>query len=327
MIPFARLATVSLMVSLLLSGLPLGALAAPDPAAPAPQAAATERQWWQFWVPEPARVKTRIAIVDFKSINLPDGVGQAAAENLRSAVISHGRDIVIERSQIETILKEQQFTQSGLVDGSKAVELGKLLGVARIVVGSMTKLGATYTLNARAIDVRTAEATSAGSFSCQNENDVHQLVQQMAASLSGLPVPVLVATPSAAPVIAASPAPAVVVAPATQPVVAAPLPAPVSAALKGQEHGTRMVPTGQSKALAFTLGLLPGVGQFYSGNPLGGILTLVLTGASVGAGVGIGNLTHLPGIIIGGIVLGGIFDIGGAIEAFNRTEEQRQETY
>ncbi|MBC7542873.1 MAG: hypothetical protein H7338_09100 [Candidatus Sericytochromatia bacterium] len=309
--PLQTSIALTVAMSLLLAGWPSLALAAPEPV-PAAGGASP--------VPTSPRTRMRVAVMDFRNINLPDGVGQAAAENLRSALIALGRDIIIERGQIEQVLSEQRFSQSGLVDGTKAVELGKLLGVARIIVGSVTRLGATYTLNARVIDVQTAEATNAGSFSTRDENDLPQLVQQMASSLSGMAVAMIPATP---PIYVAPAGRPILLSPSAAPVVVPPFP---SQAVVGPPPAAGQPPaTVVDKNAALLWGLLvPGLGQFQTGNPAGGWLTLGLVAGSILMSFPVAAMTSnlFAGLVVG-TALGSIFHIGGAIDAYNGPAETR----
>ncbi|MBF0430579.1 MAG: DUF2380 domain-containing protein [Fibrobacteria bacterium] len=77
---------------------------------------------------------------------------------IRSELAKTGKYNVMERANINTILEEQQFQQSDACDASScAVEIGQLLGVRQIVVGSIGKVGKTYTMNLRLIDVSTGK--------------------------------------------------------------------------------------------------------------------------------------------------------------------------
>ena len=81
------------------------------------------------------------------------------AENIAVKLQQSGKFRIMERSQISQILREQNFQQSGACDGSEcAVQIGKLLGIDRIVVGSVGRVGSTYSLNLRMVDVSTGEA-------------------------------------------------------------------------------------------------------------------------------------------------------------------------
>ena len=64
---------------------------------------------------------------------------------------------IIERTQIEKILKEQDFARSGIVDSETARKLGKILGVDVIVCGTVSKIGGLWEINCRSIDVETGK--------------------------------------------------------------------------------------------------------------------------------------------------------------------------
>jgi hypothetical protein len=80
------------------------------------------------------------------------------AEALATALQNSGSVRLLERSQADQILAEQGLQASGACDaGSCASEIGKLLGVDRMVVGSFGLLDRTYQLNLRLVDVGSGE--------------------------------------------------------------------------------------------------------------------------------------------------------------------------
>lgn len=92
----------------------------------------------------------------------PNGVDTASAlvltDALSDELIRGGKVRVMERSQVDKILAEQGFQQSGACDGSEcAVQMGRLLGIDRMVVGSVGRIGAAYVLTVRGVDVGTGE--------------------------------------------------------------------------------------------------------------------------------------------------------------------------
>jgi hypothetical protein len=94
---------------------------------------------------------------------------------------------LLERSQMKSILNEQGFQKSGACDGSEcAIQMGKLLGVEKGVIGSLGLLGKTYVVNARLIDIGTGEvlATSQRSVNGQIDNVLTDLVPQVVADLT-----------------------------------------------------------------------------------------------------------------------------------------------
>jgi hypothetical protein len=129
-----------------------------------------------------------LAITSFESQGLGNTDIGAIRDNLISKLQQTGRYRVLERSQMEQILKEQGFQNSGVCDGSDcAVEMGKLLGIQQMVVGSAGVVGNTYTLNLRLVDVTTGEALSTSARNRKGTIDdvlIH-LVPAAVADLSG----------------------------------------------------------------------------------------------------------------------------------------------
>jgi len=113
-------------------------------------------------------------------------------EALADEILRLRKTRVMERSQMESILKEQGFQQSGACDKAEcAVEVGRILGIDRLVVGSIGKLGNTHTLSVRALDVATGEVLASSRKSFKGEIDlaltemVPLAARELVAALSG----------------------------------------------------------------------------------------------------------------------------------------------
>jgi curli biogenesis system outer membrane secretion channel CsgG len=64
----------------------------------------------------------------------------------------------MERNDMASVLKEQGFQQTGTCDeASCLVEVGQLLGVERMVAGSVGKIATMHTISLRMINVATGE--------------------------------------------------------------------------------------------------------------------------------------------------------------------------
>lgn len=108
------------------------------------------------WVAQARQVQ--VAVNDL----VPRGVAQTDVEilgdRLRAELLATGMVRVMERSQMDQILKEQAFQQSGACEGGEcAVQIGKLLAVDRMIVGSVGRIGELYTVQTRILDVGTGE--------------------------------------------------------------------------------------------------------------------------------------------------------------------------
>jgi curli biogenesis system outer membrane secretion channel CsgG len=136
--------------------------------------------------------KPRIAVLEFK--NKADnqwwyhGGAEAAQDVFVTELVKSGKFRVVEREQLEALMKEKGLTLSGDVDPKTAVRVGKLLGVNYLLTGAVTEYGNTdvsgggggvfagkrkfvAALNARIIDTSTGEIAWADEAS-QEESSV-----------------------------------------------------------------------------------------------------------------------------------------------------------
>jgi len=100
-----------------------------------------------------AFAQPQIAVLALRADGLPESQTATLSDVLRSEISKTGKFVALERSQMDLILKEQGFQQSGCTDANCAVEVGQLLSVQNMVLGSIGLVGETYTINARLVDV------------------------------------------------------------------------------------------------------------------------------------------------------------------------------
>jgi Curli production assembly/transport component CsgG len=102
-------------------------------------------------------VKRTVSVLDFQS-NSPDlgSMGVEVAGAIGARILSLDRFQVIERTQVQKILQEQGFENSGACDGSNCqVQMGRLLGVDWIVTGSVGQIPGGYSTNIRLLEIST----------------------------------------------------------------------------------------------------------------------------------------------------------------------------
>lgn len=94
-----------------------------------------------------SKEKVRIAVLDFdfSSVSNPNllsilqGGSKGVSDILVNRLVKDGNFSVIERSQIDAILREQNFGDSGRVDAGTAAQIGKTLGAEAVIIGSVTQ--------------------------------------------------------------------------------------------------------------------------------------------------------------------------------------------
>ena len=115
--------------------------------------------------------REHVAIIDFKNINVTEDEAKALTQRLTTEMIKLGEYTVLERSEMQKVLKEQKFQYSGCVDTKCAVEIGVMLGAKYIVVGSVSKVGSTFSIDSRLINVETGESYDSADFSHTGQID------------------------------------------------------------------------------------------------------------------------------------------------------------
>ena len=131
-----------------------------------------------------------VAIIDFEGIGITESEARALTQRLTSEIVEIGKFTVVERSEMKRLLDEQKFQYSGCVDVSCAVEIGKLLGAKSMVVGTISKLGNSYSVDSRLIDVKTGENyVSANYTTTKDLGDVLNGMRTIAYKLCEMEVP------------------------------------------------------------------------------------------------------------------------------------------
>jgi TolB-like protein len=108
-----------------------------------------------------------IAVNDLAVQGIDQSEASVISERLRVELITTQAFRVMERSQMEVILKEQGLQQSGCTDNSCAVEIGRLLGVEHMIIGTIGRVGSLYTISIRLVNVATGEALYTASEDCR----------------------------------------------------------------------------------------------------------------------------------------------------------------
>ena len=96
----------------------------------------------------------QVAVLSFTGDGiLPKDLG-AVTNRFESELLATDSFKIVERRNIDKILKEQGFQQSGACDNSEcSVEIGQLLSVQGIFTGELTKTGKTWSLSVKRTDV------------------------------------------------------------------------------------------------------------------------------------------------------------------------------
>ncbi len=103
---------------------------------------------------------TRIAITEFTYGDDFNDFTRNVQDILYTNLIQKGMTVV-EREKMEQVLNELGKSFSGMIDSSTAAEIGNMLGVEAIVVGTVADMGNSVDLRTRLVDVEKGAAITA----------------------------------------------------------------------------------------------------------------------------------------------------------------------
>ena len=134
-------------------------------------------------LPLAARDKMQIAVLDLQPKGVSKVLAGAVTDIIRSEMVKTGLFTVVERGQMNEILKEQGFQMTGCTDSACAVQVGKLLSAKKILVGETTKLGKSIVITVRIVDVEKGVADFAAKETAANEDALEEASRALSKKL------------------------------------------------------------------------------------------------------------------------------------------------
>ena len=88
------------------------------------------------------KLTIRLAVLPFKTNKLDTKFGGLATDQILSSLTSKPNQFLelVDREHLQEILEEQALAQTGIIDETEAVEVGKLAGVNHIMAGNVTRV-------------------------------------------------------------------------------------------------------------------------------------------------------------------------------------------
>jgi TolB-like protein len=121
--------------------------------------------------PEIKTVDNYVAVFDFDVRDKDKEISRPLADRVIHVFSQSEKYEVIDRGNMNKILGEQKFQMSGCVAQECKVEAGQILGVGKIVNGSVGLVGKTYYLTLQLIDVKTGKVELSAEDVCKCEID------------------------------------------------------------------------------------------------------------------------------------------------------------
>lgn len=132
--------------------------------------------------------KELVAVLDLSAVEASDAEAAALTNRMRELLLKSGRVTLVDRSQMKAVLDEQALQQTGCTTQECAVQVGRVLGVRKIVAGEVIKVSdEVWLVSALMVDVETAETLRLeslrhrGDFFALMDEGVKRLVQKFIA--------------------------------------------------------------------------------------------------------------------------------------------------
>jgi TolB-like protein len=108
-----------------------------------------------------------MAVINFDSPGLEENVARTTTYLLESKLGNSPLVELVERNQIQKVLDELQYQQSGLT-ADNAVQIGQQLNAEYMLIGSINKLGNLIIITAKLVNVETAQIEGTREVQCSN---------------------------------------------------------------------------------------------------------------------------------------------------------------
>jgi TolB-like protein len=98
-----------------------------------------------------------LAVIEYSeaqgSSYVPSARGRLLAERVTTRLVNAGQVEVVERAQLDKVMRELKLGTSGLMDDATVKSIGKLLGVEAIVTGTLSQVGPETEIHSRMVRV------------------------------------------------------------------------------------------------------------------------------------------------------------------------------
>lgn len=116
----------------------------------------------QIWASD----KISMAVYDFDASGIKQEDASSVADFIQEGLMLTGRFNLIDRKDVQRLLKEQMFSKTGCTSTECAVEVGKLLNVSNIVTGKVSQMGTRTVISIRLVDVESGKIALLDSVEC-----------------------------------------------------------------------------------------------------------------------------------------------------------------
>ncbi|MFH1957287.1 MAG: hypothetical protein ABIJ15_02260 [bacterium] len=128
----------------------------------------------------PESEKINIAVTDFEA-RAPLSQSEAAfiSDFVRADIVGAGRFNVVDKNNMDKVLAEQGFQQTGCSSAECAVRIGKILNVKMMIVGSCGQLLGKYIITLNVVSVESAKIIYSDDISVADPDDLRDNIRAL----------------------------------------------------------------------------------------------------------------------------------------------------
>ncbi|MEW6556171.1 MAG: PorV/PorQ family protein [Elusimicrobiota bacterium] len=127
---------------------------------------------------------TNLAVADFVGKNVSAADASIVAGFLRTEIVKLQVCNVIEKANMDKILAEAAFQQTGCTTSECAVQIGKLLNVKQMVVGDLSKLMDTYFITVNLVEVETGKILKSETVKAYSAEELQRVCVELAKKIT-----------------------------------------------------------------------------------------------------------------------------------------------
>lgn len=134
------------------------------------------------------KVRENIAVIDFEGKDVSASEASIFTDFLRTELVKTGTFNVVDKANMEKILREVAFQQTGVSSTEDAVKMGQILNVRKMVIGSVARLGNAYFVTANLVDVESGKIDRSETLRSDDINALPDTASTIAERFSGVVV-------------------------------------------------------------------------------------------------------------------------------------------
>jgi hypothetical protein len=122
--------------------------------------------------------KLTIAVMKIQANNCEPSIARAVSEMLIGRIFETGAFRLLERGQMDLILRENEVDEKGCIDTECAARIGRMLSVKKMIMGSVNRLG-DYRVEIRVIDVSSGSVDLSVSMRTSAESEFDKIIDKI----------------------------------------------------------------------------------------------------------------------------------------------------